>query len=65
MDSWCKKMKLDGRTIAGGAARNVRIARAGGMDNIIADAVQYALDRANAAVRGEKKAKVSRFRTAA
>ena len=64
MDSWCKKMKLDGKIIAGGAARNVRIARAGGMDNIIADAVQYALDRANAAVRGMKRAKVTPFKAA-
>ncbi len=64
MDSWCKKMKVDGKSIAGGAARNVRIARAGGMDNIIADAVQYALDRANAAVRGTKRAKVTSFKAA-
>lgn len=64
MDSWCKKLRLNGKTIAGGAARNVRIARAGGMDSIIADAVRYALDRANEAVQGTKRAKVTPFKVA-
>ena len=65
-DPWCSELTLeDGKSLYGGAARNVRIARGGGMARIIADAVQYALDRANAAVRGEKQAKVSRFRSAA
>lgn len=65
MDSWCQKLRLNGKTIAGGAARNVRIARAGGMENIIRAAVKYALELADAAVEGKRKAKVSRFRTAA
>ena len=65
-DSWCTKLCLeDGRDLYGGAARNVRIARAGGMENIIRAAVKYALEMADAAVEGKRKAKVSRFRTAA
>ena len=63
-DSWCKKLKVDGKTISGGAARNVRIARSGGMDNIITAAVKFALDRANAAVDGTNKAKITRFKVA-
>lgn len=64
MDKWCRKMTVDGKTLSGGAARNVRISRRGGMENIIADAVQYALNLANAAACETKKAKVSRFRAA-
>ena len=34
-------------TISGGAARNVRIAESGGMDSIVANAVDFALNQAN------------------
>jgi len=39
-DSWCKPVKAKtGNWVSGGAARNVRIAEAGGMDEILEDAV--------------------------
>lgn len=39
-DSWCKKVRAStGNIVSGGAARNVRIAAAGGMDEILEDAV--------------------------
>jgi len=34
-DTWCKPIFVDGRMLYGGAARNVRIAAAGGMDAIL------------------------------
>ncbi|NGZ69084.1 hypothetical protein G6Z92_19475 [Vibrio aestuarianus subsp. cardii] len=47
-DKWCMPLKRKGKpTISGGAARNVRIAESGGMDNIISNAVEFALNRAN------------------
>lgn len=47
-DKWCKPLKRKGKpTISGGAARNVRIAESGGMDNIVSNAVEFALNRAN------------------
>lgn len=47
-DKWCMPLKRKGKpTISGGAARNVRIAESGGMDSIIANAVDFALDQAN------------------
>lgn len=61
-DSWCQKLVLKGISLYGGAARNVRIARAGGMDNIISDAVKYALERADAVVHKNQKAKVHHFK---
>ncbi|SDY44083.1 hypothetical protein [Nitrosomonas sp. Nm33] len=55
VDSWCESLRLpNGRKISGGAARNRRIADAGGMDCIVEevarDAATRALARANAAV---------------
>lgn len=48
-DSWCEKTKAkNGRVVYGGAARNVRIANAGGMDQILADVAAHA---ATSAVR--------------
>ncbi|MEQ4922236.1 hypothetical protein [Proteus hauseri] len=47
-DKWCMPLKRKNKpTIFGGAARNVRIAESGGMDNIVSNAVQFALNRAN------------------
>ena len=47
-DCWCTPLKRRGKkTLYGGAARNVRIAACGGMDNIIADAVLGAFEKAN------------------
>lgn len=55
-DSWCKKIRTkNGTVVSGGAARAVRIANRGGMDNIIRDtveeAVKSALSQADQAVR--------------
>ncbi len=54
-DSWCSPLEdLSGRFLFGGAARNVRIARSGGMDKIIdevaREAAANAYKRAEAAV---------------
>lgn len=47
-DKWCMPLKRKGKsTISGGAARNVRIAESGGMDSIVANAVDFALNQAN------------------
>lgn len=55
-DSWCKPIRSkNGFVVSGGAACNVRIATAGGMDTIVEEvakeAAKAALDRANIAVR--------------
>jgi hypothetical protein len=55
-DSWCKPVRAKtGTIVSGGAARNVRIAAAGGMDEIVEDvartSAREALDRAEAAIR--------------
>ena len=56
IDSWCRKVHLkNGTVVSGGAARNVRIAARGGMDEIIADAIRYAFDRAEAKVNNRRK----------
>ena len=59
-DSWCKPIKSKhGNFVSGGAARNVRIASAGGMDSIVEDvareAAQSALERANAMTRERQR----------
>ena len=61
-DSWCEKLPYNGKDISGGAARYVRISRAGGMDNIIAGAVRWALECATAAVPSDNKSKILKFR---
>ena len=58
-DSWCKPIWLEnGKKVSGGAARNVRISAAGGMDQIIEraarDAAARALELANNAVFNNK-----------
>lgn len=54
-DSWCNSIFVGGRMLYGGAARNVRIAAAGGMDVIIErvarKAAREALDDATRAAR--------------
>ena len=55
-DLWCKPiLSRNGNRVSGGAARNVRISQAGGMDKIItdaaADAARLALERSEFAVR--------------
>lgn len=53
MDSWCRPViAKSGNRVSGGAARQVRIASYdNGMDDIIAEAVSGALERANHRVR--------------
>ncbi|MDN3441896.1 hypothetical protein QL898_09645 [Psychrobacter sp. APC 3279] len=47
-DKWCMPLERKGKsTISGGAARNVRIAESGGMDSIVANAVDFAFNQAN------------------
>jgi len=53
MDSWCRPIfAKSGKRVSGGAARQVRLANyENGMDDIVADAVQDALRRADQRVR--------------
>jgi len=55
-DSWCSQIRSkNGTLVSGGAARNVRVAAAGGMDVIVEDvarnAAKEALARADQAAR--------------
>ena len=59
-DSWCKPvLAKSGSVVSGGAARNVRIASAGGMDSIVEgvarEAARSALERANAMTREQQR----------
>lgn len=37
-DNWCKPLQMpDGKTVSGGAARNVRLAAAGGVEQVLRD----------------------------
>lgn len=48
IDRWCKKVRAQtGTVVSGGAARNVRIANAGGMEKILHD---VAVDAATSAL---------------
>lgn len=58
-DSWCKPTPTaNGKLVYGGAARNVRIAASGGMDQIIQDVARDALARADAAVHSHNRPKL-------
>lgn len=62
-DTWCKSvLAKTGSIVSGGAARNVRIAAAGGMDEIVESvarsAARDAFDRADIAVRNGRRAKL-------
>jgi len=55
MDSWCRPVRAKtGTVVSGGAARNVRIAAAGGMDEIVdriaRNAAREAFEHAETAV---------------
>ena len=59
-DSWCRPIRAkNGCRVSGGAARNVRIAACGGMDEIVASvaakAVRETYEEANAAVAKQRK----------
>jgi hypothetical protein len=55
-DSWCAPIvSRHGNTVSGGAARNVRIAAAGGMDTIVQSVASWALQQAEDAVRRQRK----------
>lgn len=58
-DNWCAPIRAkSGAVVSGGAARNVRIARGGGMDAILDEVAKNAaremLDRVNAAVQNNR-----------
>jgi hypothetical protein len=64
-DSWCRLVEAkSGKWVSGGAARNVRISAAGGMDDILEEAVaegtragvSHALARVQAALAESSKA---------
>lgn len=54
-DSWCKPVYDGKKMVYGGAARNVRIARNGGMDAIIAKAMRTVLIEVEATVSATNK----------
>lgn len=61
-DSWCRPvLAKTGSVVSGGAARNVRIAESGGMDEIVESvarsAARDALDRADAVIRNGRRPK--------
>ncbi len=63
MDSWCSPVRAKtGTIVSGGAARNVRISDAGGMDKIVEDvardAAQRALERSDEMTRQRQKPKL-------
>ncbi len=57
-DSWCKSLRYKGQNISGGAARNVRISMAGGMDTILNDIVTQAWNAATLAANKADGGKV-------
>jgi hypothetical protein len=62
-DSWCRPVVAKtGNVVSGGAARNVRISNAGGMDSIVEevarDAARSALERADAMTRERQRPKL-------
>lgn len=62
-DSWCRPvLAKTGKVVSGGAARNVRISDAGGMDSIVEDvarcAARSALERADAMTRERQRPKL-------
>lgn len=42
-DNWCSALISNGQKISGGAARNVRIKNAGGMDEILKKSLEVGL----------------------
>lgn len=56
-DSWCRPLQTPKGTIYGGAARNKRIAHRGGMDQILADFVDF-VDKSYTSLFSRRKAKV-------
>ena len=58
-DSWCKTiLSRHGNRVSGGAARNVRIADLGGMDEIIAIVARQTLELSNAAAVKRSRAQI-------
>lgn len=54
-DLWCSKLNYKGKDIYGGAARNVRISKSGGMEAIAQDVSRTTLAKANAACENSPK----------
>jgi len=67
-DSWGERVFVDGQWLYGGAARNVRISRNGGLDAICKrvsyQAAHMALEQATRAAERRHVAKVVPFRVA-
>lgn len=58
-DSWCRPvLSRHGNVVSGGAARNVRIAEMGGMDEIVEQVVRNTFDLANAAVQKRNRSQI-------
>ncbi len=59
-DSWCTSIQTrEGHTVSGGAARNIRIAAMGGMDEIVTKVVKDTLRHATEAALVENHTKGS------
>lgn len=56
-DNWCKALKYKGKIITGGAARNARISKLGGMDNILHKVAYQAAIQAAQDIFDETEAK--------
>lgn len=58
-DSWCRPvLSRHGNLVSGGAARNIRIAEMGGMDEIVEFVARNTLELANAAVLKRNRSQI-------
>lgn len=58
-DSWCRPIKSrNGNIVSGGAARNIRIAGMGGMENIVEEVARSTLKLAHAAVVNRNRSQI-------
>lgn len=65
-DPWCSKtVAKNGNPVSGGAARQVRIAALGGMDNIIKTVAQSTLESADLVVKEQQKPRLRLVKKAA
>jgi hypothetical protein len=59
-DSWCRPLRnINGQVLYGGAARNVRVARFGGVEAIVSKVARSTLEEAEARVSAALNAEVS------
>jgi hypothetical protein len=62
-DKYCSKLMHDGKIISGGAARNVRIKEAGGLENIIHHTAQTAAFLTAQAIMGGNERRQGKIST--